>query len=132
MTVGGCRTGCGSGSSRCCPIRRCTRWVATTRGRLIATRWTRSCWYSDGHAVEPAGDDARLQSDRSSDPTEESPQGLCLDPGYDFDIVRRLAAGQRFQPHIRTRGDELAEKLRDPSWRARRWVGEACNSWLNR
>lgn len=65
-------------------------------------------------------------------PTEQSPQGLCLDRGYDFNTVRRFADGQRFQPHIRTRGDELAEKLRDPSWRARRWVVEACNSWLNR
>ena len=36
------------------------------------------------------------------------------------------------QPHIRSRGEELAEKIRDPSWRARRWVVEACHSWLNR
>jgi hypothetical protein len=65
-------------------------------------------------------------------PTDESPQGLCLDRGYDYDSVRELAVGQHFQPHIRTRGEELAEKIRDPSWRARRWVVEACHSWLNR
>lgn len=65
-------------------------------------------------------------------PTETSPQGLCLDRGYDFESIRRLAAQQRFEPHIRARDDELAEKIRDPSWRARRWVVEACNSWLNR
>jgi putative transposase len=35
-------------------------------------------------------------------------------------------------PHIRTRGEELAAKVRDPSWRARRWVVEAAHSWLNR
>lgn len=39
---------------------------------------------------------------------------------------------QRFEPHVRTRGEELAAKVRDPSWRARRWVVEACHSWLNR
>jgi len=57
---------------------------------------------------------------------------LCLDRGYDYDAVRELAAGQRLEPHIRTRGEELAAKLRDPTWRARRWVVEACHSWMNR
>ncbi len=65
-------------------------------------------------------------------PTEQAPQGLCLDRGYDYDAVRELAVCQRFEPHIRTRGEELAEKVRDPSWRARRWVVEAAHSWLNR
>jgi putative transposase len=46
--------------------------------------------------------------------------------------VRELAIAQRFEPHIRTRGEELAAKVRDPSWRARRWVVEAAHSWLNR
>jgi len=65
-------------------------------------------------------------------PTDDQPQGLCLDRGYDYDQVRELAVAQRFEAHIRTRGDELAEKVRDPTWRARRWVVEACHSWLNR
>jgi len=65
-------------------------------------------------------------------PTDQAPQGLCLDRGYDYDQVRELAATQRLQAHIRTRGEELAEKVRDPSWRARRWVVEAAHSWLNR
>jgi len=65
-------------------------------------------------------------------PTEQSPQGLCLDRGYDYHRVRALAVEQRLVPHIRTRGEELAEKIRDPSWRARRWVVEAAHSWLNR
>lgn len=64
------------------------------------------------------------------DPTH--PQGLCLDRGYDYDDIRELALGQRFEPHIRSRGEELAAKARDPGWRARRWVVEACHSWLNR
>jgi putative transposase len=65
-------------------------------------------------------------------PTDEQPQGLCLDRGYDYDDIRELAVAQRFEPHIRTRGEELADKVRDPSWRARRWVVEAAHSWLNR
>jgi putative transposase len=65
-------------------------------------------------------------------PTDERPQGLCLDRGYDYDDVRELAVAQRLQSHIRTRGEELAAKVRDPTWRARRWVVEAAHSWLNR
>jgi putative transposase len=65
-------------------------------------------------------------------PTDQVPQGLCLDRGYDYDQVRELALAQRLEAHIRTRGQELAEKVRDPTWRARRWVLEACHSWLNR
>jgi putative transposase len=65
-------------------------------------------------------------------PTAEQPQGLCLDRGYDYDAVRDLAVQQRLQAHIRTRGEELAQKVRDPTWRARRWVVEACHSWMNR
>jgi transposase len=65
-------------------------------------------------------------------PTADTAQGLCLDRGYDYDQVRELAAEQRFEPHIRTRGEEIADKVRDPSWRPRRWVVEAAHSWLNR
>jgi len=65
-------------------------------------------------------------------PTPEQPQGLCLDRGYDYESVRQLVAERTFTPHIHTRGDEIKLKLRTPGWRARRWVVEACHSWLNR
>ncbi len=64
------------------------------------------------------------------DPTH--PQGLCLDRGYDYDDIRELAVRQRFEPHIRTRGEEIELKANHPDWRARGWVVEACHSWLNR
>ncbi len=35
-------------------------------------------------------------------------------------------------PHIRTRRDEIELKASTPGWKARRWVVEACHSWLNR
>ena len=66
------------------------------------------------------------------EPTPEQPQGLCLDRGYDYDSVRELVSERGFTPHIRTRGEEITLKLRTPGWRARRWVVEACHSWLNR
>jgi putative transposase len=65
-------------------------------------------------------------------PDEESPQGLCLDRGYDYDEIRELVVRARFEPHIRTRGEEMELKVRHPNWKARRWVVEACHSWLNR
>ena len=46
--------------------------------------------------------------------------------------MRDLASARKFTPHIRTRGEEIQLKLRTPGWRARRWVVEACHSWLNR
>jgi hypothetical protein len=41
-------------------------------------------------------------------------------------------SGRDYSPHIRTRGEELKLKARVPGWKARRWVVEACHSWLNR
>ena len=66
------------------------------------------------------------------EPTLEQPQGLCLDRGYDYDSVRETASKHGFTPHVRSRGEELALKARRPGWRARRWVVEACHSWMNR
>jgi putative transposase len=46
--------------------------------------------------------------------------------------MHELASEHGFTPNIRTRGAEIADKLRTPGWGARRWVVEACHSWLNR
>jgi putative transposase len=43
-----------------------------------------------------------------------------------------LLEDRDFTPHIRARGEEIDLKQRDPEWRPRRWVVEACHSWLNR
>ncbi|MCA1681044.1 MAG: IS5 family transposase [Actinobacteria bacterium] len=66
------------------------------------------------------------------EPTAEQPQGICLDRAYDADTMRDLVQGHGFTAHIRTRGEEIELKERDPDWRARRWVVEAAHSWLNR
>ncbi len=43
-----------------------------------------------------------------------------------------MLAAYDLTPHIRARGEEIEELQRNPDWRARRWVVEACHSWLNR
>ena len=55
-----------------------------------------------------------------------------MDKAYDNTEVRDLLQDYNLTPHIRTRGEEIAEKVRTPGWRARRWVVEASHSWLNR
>jgi putative transposase len=66
------------------------------------------------------------------DPTPEAPQGISLDKAYDNAESREVVADYDLTPHIRTRGEELELKIRQPGWKARRWVVEACHSWLNR
>ena len=57
-------------------------------------------------------------------PTEEEPQGLCLDKGYDFDEVRRTLVEFGFTAHIKARGEEAKELREEAGKRARRWVVE--------
>ena len=64
-------------------------------------------------------------------PTETTAQDLCLDAGYDYDVVRDQVAARGYTPHIRSRGEERADKQAHPDARARRWVVERTHSWLN-
>lgn len=64
--------------------------------------------------------------------TEHAPQHLCLDAGYDFDVCRAEAQARGYAPHMRSRGEERAEKERTPGAKARRWVVERTHSWLDR
>lgn len=66
------------------------------------------------------------------EPTDEAPQGLCLDKGYDDDCVRELAEEFGFTAHIRARGEEAEALKREAGHRARRWVVERTHSWMNR
>jgi transposase len=65
-------------------------------------------------------------------PTELSPQGMCMDKGYDYDEVRELVAAFLFTAHIRSRGEEAKALKREAHRRAVRWVVERTHSWLNR
>ena len=66
------------------------------------------------------------------EPSDEQPQGMCLDKGYDYDDVRATLEEFGFTAHIRSRGDEANDLARDASKRARRWVVERTHSWMNR
>ena len=65
-------------------------------------------------------------------PSEEEPQHLCGDKGYDYPDSRQEAVEHQYIPHIRSRGEEQKEQREIPGYCARRWVVEVCHSWLNR
>ncbi len=58
-------------------------------------------------------------------------QHLCADKGYDYPATRRAVAARGYVPHIPRRGAPPPPR-RPRGKRARRWVVEACQSWLNR
>jgi transposase len=66
------------------------------------------------------------------DATPNSPQGLCLDKGYDYPDVYELLDEFGLSAHVRSRGEEKKELERAAGFRARRWVVERTHSWLNR
>lgn len=66
------------------------------------------------------------------EPTDEQPQGMCLDKGYDASEVRDSLAEFGFTAHIRARGEEGKEIARQAGHKARRWVVERTHSWMNR
>lgn len=65
-------------------------------------------------------------------PTEEHPQGMCLDKGYDYDEVYAILQEFGFTAHVRPRGEEVKALKREAGFKARRWVVERAHSWLNR
>jgi transposase len=64
--------------------------------------------------------------------TPEQLQNMCLDKGYDFQVVRDILVEFGFTAHIRTRGEEAKEIKQEAGKRARRWVVERSHSWMNR
>ncbi len=65
-------------------------------------------------------------------PTEEHPQGMCLDKGYDYDEVYAILQEFGFTAHVRPRGEEVKAIKQEAGFKARRWVVERAHSWLNR
>jgi putative transposase len=66
------------------------------------------------------------------EPTEDHPQGMCLDKGYDYDEVRDILGEFGFTAHIRPRGEEAKAIKREADFKARRWMVERSHSWMNR
>ena len=66
-----------------------------------------------------------------AEPTEEQPQGMCLDKGYDYDEVRDILREFGLTAHIRPRGEEAQAIKRQAGFKARRWVVQRAHSWMN-
>ena len=66
------------------------------------------------------------------EPSEEQPQNICLDKGYDYPQIEGLVDRWGYTAHIVSRGEEKRGQAEIPGYRARRWVVERTHSWLNR
>ena len=62
--------------------------------------------------------------------TEDKQQNLCLDASYTG--AEKIISGKNYALHIRPRGEEKEEKIKNPNFKARRWVVEVAHSFLNR
>lgn len=72
-----------------------------------------------------------MAADRPT-PTRRKKQHFCADKGYDYPDVRELVDDWGYTAHIKSRGEEEAERKSIPGYRARRWVVERTHSWFNR
>jgi putative transposase len=52
--------------------------------------------------------------------------------GYDFLEIDDLVAEWGYTAHIARKGVDQSKRKRIPGYRARRWVVERTNSWMNR
>ena len=65
-------------------------------------------------------------------PTEEAPQHLCLDKGYDNRPSRELVGDRNYVAHIRRIGEEKLDGAGEKRYPARRWVVERTLGWLSK
>ena len=57
---------------------------------------------------------------------------LCADNGYTGMEYKNIIIQHGYIPHVQSRKQESDAKRQVPGYKARRWVVEACHSWLNR
>jgi putative transposase len=65
-------------------------------------------------------------------PTDEQPQGMCLDNGYNYREPKEIVAEFGFTVHVPKNKEEAQALKRRARAKARRWVVERTHSWLNR
>lgn len=66
------------------------------------------------------------------EPTEEKPQHLCLDKGYDNPTGRQATEEHGYIGHIRPIGEEKGEIRGPRKYPPRRWVVERTLAWLSK
>jgi putative transposase len=64
--------------------------------------------------------------------TEQAPQQLCLDKGYDKQPAREVVERHGYTPHIRKIGQEKKDSAGEKRYPARRWVVERTLGWLSK
>lgn len=65
-------------------------------------------------------------------PTENSPQNLCLDKACDNPAGRQAVMEHNYEPHIRRIGEEKLDSQGRKKHPARRWVVERTMAWLSK
>jgi putative transposase len=63
------------------------------------------------------------------EPTEQEPQHLCLDAGYDNGPGREIVKEQNYCGHIRPARGEQPDQKGDKKYPPRRWVVERTLGW---
>lgn len=66
------------------------------------------------------------------EPTDEMPQNLCLDKGYDNPTGHTAAAEAHYVAHIRRIGEEKLDERNRKRRPARRWVVERTLAWMSK
>jgi len=66
------------------------------------------------------------------EPSEDSPQHLCLDKGFDNPTGWEATLDHDYQPHIRRIGEEKLDEKKRKKYPARRWVVERTLAWLSK
>ncbi len=61
--------------------------------------------------------------------TDNTPQNLCLDAGYTG--AEKIIYDKKYILHIRPRGEEKEEKIKNPNFKARKWVVKVIHSFFN-
>ena len=65
-------------------------------------------------------------------PTQEKPQHLCLDKGYDNPTGHAATHKHGYTAHIRRIGEEKKDETGEKRYPARRWVVERTLAWLSK
>jgi putative transposase len=65
-------------------------------------------------------------------PSEQAPQHLCLDKGYDNPTGEATVLKHDYIPHMRRIGEEKLDHSGEKRYPARRWVVERTLAWLSK
>ena len=63
------------------------------------------------------------------EPTEEAPQHLCLEKGYDNRPTEELVEGRSYAPHVQRSGEAKLDEAGEKRFPARQWVVGRTLGW---